>query len=249
MKRKAIYCHSSSLIATAHRYTPMAGRDIPSLRKGCPVPVWHTSVVLPHACSPLCVCWSMLCATPAFDLTALSQRQEFQKDLQAGGGREGKKNANHECSCGLHVVKNQLPISNTCFQARVYICEGQMQRGPGISLVHHSQTRYRSQILLGKELLQDLPPGVPCVPGMAHSRSWGSWGFWTGFQVSTLRTSGMVVFFSEVRAVAWARSDDRRELQPNSLLRDFNASNYPVEQSLHTYSYALCPFIICYKYP
>jgi len=52
-----------------YRYTP-------SLRNGCPVPVpvWHTSVVLPHASSPLHVSWSMLCATPVFNPTALSQR-------------------------------------------------------------------------------------------------------------------------------------------------------------------------------
>ena len=33
------------------------------------------------------------------------------------------------------------------------------------------------------------------------------------------------------------------KLHPSSLLRDFNASNYPVEQSPHRYGYALCPFI------
>lgn len=84
-----------------HRYTL-------SLRKRCPVPllVWHTSVVLPHAYSPVRVNQSVLRATPVFNPIALSQRQEFQKDFQAGEGREGKRNAKRECSCGLCVVKN-----------------------------------------------------------------------------------------------------------------------------------------------
>lgn len=103
-KRKVIYCNSSSLISTAHRYTPTAGRYTLSLRNRCPVPlpVWHTSVVLPHAYSPVRVNQSVLHATPVFNLIALSQRQEFQKDFQAGEGREGKR----ECSCGLRVVEN-----------------------------------------------------------------------------------------------------------------------------------------------
>lgn len=84
--RSQVHSHSRSI------YTPL-------LRNRCsvPVPVWHTSVVLPQPCSPVHLSWSMPCAMPVFN-RALSKRQEFQKDFQAGDQREKRRNANFEYS-------------------------------------------------------------------------------------------------------------------------------------------------------
>lgn len=59
---------------------------------------------LSHQCGPPCssmhVNQSMLHATPVFSLSALSQRQEFQKDFQEERGR-GMQNMNALQASGL----------------------------------------------------------------------------------------------------------------------------------------------------
>lgn len=55
---------------------------------------------------------------PAFNPTALSQRQEFQKDFQGRECSEGKRNAHrdvHVCCC---CKEHQLPVCKVCFHSQ-----------------------------------------------------------------------------------------------------------------------------------